>query len=330
MLRLSWFLAEGGHGYATVGAKLKEAVTKAGAQSLELHRIDWDAIIAVHPPTKGYIVGPRPRPDVVFHTMVEANRLPALWRDMVNRVGLVWVPSKFCEDVFRTGGVTVPIMRTGYAVEGTPVRRQNHDGPFRVLAWGDSLASRKNILLAIQVFIDANLPNSELEVKLNLGDFPIPDLMWTDSNNIDHPNIHIYHGNWEKDRLTNWLHSGDVGIYLSGGEGYGLMPKEMMATGLPMISVINTGMHEYLRHTDVLYVPSDKMVPSPFFNRSYRETGFEMHTPDMEAAVAHLRWAYGNREALYDLGMRGSTSALKDTWDLIGQEAYNKLRTHFR
>jgi len=290
-----------------------------------LHRWDWDALIAVHPPLLGAIVGPNPRPDIIFHTMVEANRLPVIWRDAINRTGGVWVPSRFCEQVFRDGGVTVPIFRTGYAVTGTPSKRIPHDGPFRVLAWGDSLASRKNILKVIQTFIDADLPDAILDIKLNLGDFSIPEMTWVDSHGKEYVDIRIRHANWRRDAIQQWLRWGDVGIYLSGGEGYGLMPKEMMATGLPMISVINTGLHEYLDPSLVLHVPSDTLVPSPYFDRTYRESGFVMHEPDHEAAVMHLRWAYEHRLELYAMGMHGAESVLHETWDSIGVAAYVQL-----
>ena len=327
-MKLSWFLSDGGHGYATVGHKLHDAVTAAGAESLAEYRSDWDALIVVHPPTRGYLVGPGQRPDVIFHTMVESNRLPTLWRNVINRTGAVWVPSTFCEQVFRDGGVTVPIIRTGYAVEGTPICREEHDGPFRVLAWGDSLASRKNVLLAIQAFIDANLPDATLDVKLNLGDYPIPNAEWVDSSGKAYPNIRVYHAQWPHTMVIDWLRSGDVGIYLSGGEGYGLMPKEMMATGLPIISVINTGMCDYLTPDDVLYVPSDRLVASPFFDRSYRETGFLAHQPDVEAAVSWLRWAYHNRGELYDIGYMAGKAMVVETWESIGRAAYEQMADH--
>jgi len=327
-MKLSWFLSDGGHGYATVGHKLRDAVTAAGAELLAEYRVDWDSLIVVHPPTRGYLTGPHPRPDVIFHTMVETPRLPSMWRETINRTGATWVPSLFCEQVFRDGGVTVPIIRTGYAVEGIPIRREERDAPFRVLAWGDSLASRKNILLAIQAFIDANLPDATLDVKLNLGDYPIPSATWVDSSGKEYPNIRVCHAQWPRTTVIDWLRSGDVGIYLSGGEGYGLMPKEMMATGLPVISVINTGLHEYLTLDDVLYVPSDHLVPSAFFDRSYRETGFMAYQPDMEAAVAWLRWSYLNRSELYRIGYQAGQRVVQETWESIGISAYQQLVRH--
>jgi len=253
-MKLSWFLSDGGHGYATVGHKLRDAVTAAGAELLAEYRVDWDSLIVVHPPTRGYLTGPHPRPDVIFHTMVETPRLPSMWRETINRTGATWVPSLFCEQVFRDGGVTVPIIRTGYAVEGIPIRREERDAPFRVLAWGDSLASRKNILLAIQAFIDANLPDATLDVKLNLGDYPIPSATWVDSSGKEYPNIRVCHAQWPRTTVIDWLRSGDVGIYLSGGEGYGLMPKEMMATGLPVVDIYG--------ENNIYDLPSDAVMLS--------------------------------------------------------------------
>lgn len=329
-LRLAWQNLLGGHGYATVGEKLKSALARAGALSCANWATDWDALIVVQPPRYGYLVGPGKRPDIVFHTMTEAEYVPPAWVDLINRTGLLWVPSRFCERVFRAHGVHIPIMRTGYGVEGVPVRRvPNAEQPFRVLAWADTFFSRKHIEWAIEVFIAADLPNAVLEVKLNLGEIHIPETGWTDASGRDHQNIRIIHANWSRERLMSWFYSGDVGLYMSGGEGYGLMPKEMMATGLPMITVINTGMLDYLREDMVLFVPAVGMQDSIPLNCTYRASGIQEYVPDRHIAVEHLRWAEGNRDKLADLGIRGARWVFTDTWESIGYDAYRQLHAHY-
>jgi glycosyltransferase involved in cell wall biosynthesis len=328
LLRLSWLQLQGGHGYASVATNFKHQLSKSGATIIPGTSFDWDAVIAFHPASNAALVGPHKRPDLVFHTMTETYHLPKPQVDLLNRTGVVWVPSLFCQEVFEDSGVQVPIFTVGYGIEANPVRRVQHDGPFRVLAWGDTLTSRKNILTAIQAFIAANLPDAVLEVKLNLGGLPVPTMSWSDDSG-DHPNITICHDNWSNYDIQEWLLSGDVGVYLSAGEGYGLMPKEMMATGLPMISVINTGLWSYLNRDVVLYVPSDKLKPSPYFDRIFNTTGMVEHEPDFEAIVAQLHYAYNNREAIYDLGMRGGHHVAQYTWERAGKEAFEQLLEYY-
>jgi glycosyltransferase involved in cell wall biosynthesis len=321
-LRLGYYILEGGHGYAAIGKELKAALGAAGAATIPKDQTDWDLLVAFSPPA-GFLVGPHTRPDVCFHTMIEVNALPANWVTLLNRVGLVWVPSAFCQDVFEGSGVTTPIIRSPYGVRGTPVRRSVRDGTFRVLAWGDTFFSRKNIELTIQAFIAADLKDAELDVKLNLDGISLPVMRWTDEHGHDHPNVTIRHGNWSQAMLNEWMRSGDVGIYLSSGEGYGLMPKEQMASGLPLISVLHTGLTEYLNEQVILPVVSRLEPIRVPLNNAY--TGACHYMPDLESAITQLRWAYHHREELSDLGMTGASHVLQWTWERAGTAAYAQI-----
>ena len=325
---LSWHAPDGeaGHGYATVGKRLYTELKRFGMTMLPADAFGWDALIIVNPPNATYMLGPNLRPDIVLHAMTETNILPSSWVEILNRVGLVWVPSQFVERIFRENGVRTPMMRVGYGFEGTPKERISSDH-FRVLAWGDNLHSRKNMLLAIKAFIAADLPDASLELKLNIG-ADLQDMCWNDGVHT-YDNIIIRHVTWGRERLTAWLESGDIGVYLSGGEGYGLMPGEMMKTGLPMISVRHTGLEEYLTPDIILEVPSTEQS-SFFFNKRFHVTEATEFKPDFDALVEQLRYAAAHRKQIAHLGMRGACHLESYTWDNVGKKAYDFLVHHYR
>jgi len=151
MIRLNWVTILGKHGYGHIGRQLPRALKAAGAINLPDDQFGWDAQIVVHPPTLASHVGPWPlRPDLVFHTMCETDRIPEAWVNIMNRAGLIWVPSTYCREVFKAAGVITTIMQTSYGVEVNLEGRELHGGPFKVLAWGDALYSRKNIIQAMR------------------------------------------------------------------------------------------------------------------------------------------------------------------------------------
>lgn len=186
---------------------------------------------------------------------------------------------------------------------------------------GDGLMTRKNVLLSIKAFLQANLPNSYLEVKISDGIAPRAGIMW---NGKPAENVIINSDPWTRMDLVQWLHSGDVGMYLSRGEGYGLMPMEAMATGLPMIIADNTGMREYASTDVALMVDCPTTAIDESLTAAYGETHFSVH-PDFDQAVEQLRWAYRNRPQLYDLGEKGSAHVTRRTWDEVALEAMYQI-----
>lgn len=188
--------------------------------------------------------------------MYECSPVPPPWAPILNRMGLVWVPSQHSKNLLVEGGVETPIMVCGYGIDPSafyPIDRKGRDGPMKFIAWAQGLSSRKNALMSARAFLAAKLPEDEavLEIKLNDGQgtpyFKDPD------GNV-HPNIWCIAANWDTRQVGDWLRGADCFIYLSAGEGFGLKPLEAMGTGLPVICTYNTGMKEYLTGQNALLV----------------------------------------------------------------------------
>lgn len=301
-------------GYGHVGKELRIGVAKRGVSLLPSTAFGWDAMVICAPPNALYL-GPELRPDVIYHTMFEANPVPPGWVDVLNRVGLVWVPSYDSLALFEFAGVTTPIVVGGYGVDPTlfpAISRKGRSGPLRVLAWGDHLISRKNLLKTIQVFLEAELEDATLEVKVN--DNLFANGVWATGDQGVHTNVRIITETMRRDELVDWLHSGDVLIYLSGGEGFGLIPLEAMATGLPVICAFHTGMREYLTKETALLVPSRGRMPAPTLTAGYG-VPMTIEQPDWDIARDLLRWCYVNREEAAAIGERAAAHAATFTWN---------------
>jgi glycosyltransferase involved in cell wall biosynthesis len=182
-------------------------------------------------------------------------------------------------------------------------------------------------LNAIDVFLAADIPNSVLEVKLSglfsHRDCPPQRLDYTHTDGKQHEAITIDVGIWDTDTLVSWMHRGDAGLYLSAGEGFGLMPLQMMATGLPLVCAYNTGMMEYLTDETALCVPCTKAETTLYEHQSYN---FE---PDMAIAVDMLRSLAENATRRHDLGIRAAAHAATYTWDAAAHAAIHGLRNYY-
>lgn len=331
-LRIAWGpIASAGapYGYGTIGMELKKALDGAGAQMTPLTAFDWDLAVGMGWPAAWIIGQNGPRRDFVWHTMFEATPFPSGWAAVVNQSAGLWAPSKWVAEQFVASGVTAPVFVAGYGVKTETfsppaVDRAERDRSFKVIAWARGLFSRKNLVMAVKAFCAANLPDAVMEVKVNLDDELTTDGMGV----IGRDDVTFIKRDWNSATLANWLRSADVLLYLSSGEGFGLMPLEAMATGLPVICAYNTGMMDYLTERNALLVPCPTMtqVESLGLGAGNERYGFQ---PDFETVVEHLRWAYANRPALYDLGRAAAQDAKTWTWQRAGHEALSGLKRLF-
>jgi glycosyltransferase involved in cell wall biosynthesis len=295
----------------------------------------WDALICVTTPTR-WMIGPTlgPRPDMVFHTMFEATPIPPGWKDVMNCAGLIWVPSQYSADLFREQGVTTPSFVAGYGInhdEYTEVDRSERiekRGTMKFLLWADTLFSRKNVTKVVHAFVDAGLPDAELEVKLHSFAGMTNLTQFADKKGKPLANISLHTGVWQRKKLVSWLHSGDCGLYGSGGEGFGLMPLEMMATGLPVICANNTGMMEYLKPGNHVPVACPRMMRDVTYTVGY---GYDAYTHefDYDQMVEQIRWAYKNRIALDEIGAAGARESRKWDWKEQTERAACAILTHY-
>jgi len=336
-LRIAWAPFAHEHapsGYGVIARELRLALTRAGATILPTTAFGWDCVIAVSLPVAWTVGNSQHRPDLVYHTMYEMDRLPAEWPAVLNGCGLVWVPSAYCERIFRENGVTVPIMCSGYGVDekvfhmGERALSIAPERPMRFIAWGPGYSGRKNLLMAARAFKCAHLPSGEavLEIKVN-ENFGEPIFKDDDGNVID--NIAAVATNWPASTLADWLRTADVLIYPSGGEGFGLQPLEAMACGVLPICAYNTGMTDYLDKLPALRVPCPDRVLSPTYSTIWQQPLYQWQ-PDFNTLVDQIRWCFNHRAQVSVLGATCANEVRANwTWRQAGEKALRLLEAHF-
>lgn len=344
-LRLKWvsMAKMPNHGYGRVGRKFQEALEALpGVRLLDRLEGDWDVRVVVGTPDSWFL--DHPQPDLILHTMWEAWPLPSTWARWVNHVGAVWVPSRWCERILREGGITVPILVCGYGVDPEEYayveRERGPEDPYTFLVWARTLVDRKNSLLAIKAFAKADLPNARMVVKhnFNLGkpghegewarEFPRADVREFRGRYDGRPvrNVTVLTGDlstWEMARL---MARADAFVYLSGGEGFGLMPLEAMATGLPVIAPVHTGMAEFLSDEVALTVPVVGWTDGWTLRDLWGED-CQVLQPDVDAVVERMVWCYEHRKEAAALGRRAAEYVAREwTWERSARRLVSLLR----
>ena len=173
--------------------------------------------------SSSFHAGPR-----VALTMFESSKLPASWATALAGYDAIIVPSHFCADVFRDSGITSPIhvIPLGVSEQHAYVARPvifTEERPMTFLAYLDR-GERKGGFVALQAFLRA------------FGDDPMYRLILKSREpivpfTITNPNIETIQADYTEAELYALHCRADVLINPHRGEGFGLLPREFVASG---------------------------------------------------------------------------------------------------
>lgn len=326
------------HGYGVITNQMWDHLQKVGANMLYPREFGWDWRLAIGTP-QSWMVDPDGRTiaeDFCLHTMFDTDLIPDAWVRILNRIGLVWVPSRWCADTFRFSGVTRPIIVSGYGVdfeafdyvergwlpgESASLRNGTYTFVTQCAGYGD----RKNEALVRQAFADLKLPDARLIVKMRDGGKTI-----TSETRVVGRDIQFKLGDLSTAEWAGMLGTADCFVSASSGEGWSLTPMEAMATGLPTIVMGYGGPCDYIDPSDTLIVDVGEIVWAEQYNRIFRCEG-KWALPDMDSLRSKMKWAYEHREEAAVMGRHAyERMRARFTWDAAMQRAQALLIQHTR
>lgn len=178
----------------------------------------------------------------IGYTPWESTSMRKDWVDIFNQCDEVWATSDWVAEVFKDNGVTKPIYVYPHGIEEIwkPKRRVHQEGKvFKFLHIGEP-SPRKDGQMAVEVFakLFGNNPDYQLTVKAH-GMSTIR--LYDKHNQLVNPdaiynNIKIIHEEYEESELVNLYHQHHVLLYPTWGEGFGFIPLQGLATGMPVIT----------------------------------------------------------------------------------------------
>lgn len=177
-------------------------------------------------------------------TQWESTLVPPNWVKHAKEYNEWWTANQFGADAFINAGVPsekVHIFEHGVDAQlWSPHKRVRKDA-IRFLHI-DSGSPRKRADLAIKAFkaafgdsLDYELTLKYSHEKQSKEDWSNPDVLATHGDWKD-VNVRHLHENLTIDELKSLYDFHDVLIYPSEGEGFGLIPLQALATGMPVIS----------------------------------------------------------------------------------------------
>lgn len=222
------------------------------------------------------------------------------WKHDCAEVDMLIVPCEYCKGVFEQF-VHVPVKVAALAINPAYFVGQKREpsDTFTFVMYG-TLSGRKAPLETLTAFKNAfpqdKYPDARIVFKTRLQYFG-----WGE-NQLPDPDpdtrISIVNGDWYTPQMLEWLLQADAMVYPSKGEGYGMPPREAIATGLPTILGNHTGHEAICDDRYVWPIPVARIENSPL--------GGNWHIPDWDYMIDVMRWMYNNREETYQRGFDAS------------------------
>ena len=177
----------------------------------------------------------------ISYTPWESTIIPDTWKTNLNLVDEIWTTSDWCANVFEDNGFK-DIKVYPHGIDAIWERKRRVPGEVIKFLHVGEPAVRKAGQITVDAFIElfGNDPRYSLTIKAfknsNIRVYNNP----IDKNIIGLPyemysNIKIITDDYTEEQLVKLYHDHDVLIYPSYGEGFGFIPLQALATGMPVI-----------------------------------------------------------------------------------------------
>jgi hypothetical protein len=203
----------------------------------------------------------------ISYTPWESTVIPERWRSNLNLVDEIWTTSDWCANVFEDNGYkNVRVYPHGIDPVWAP-RRRRDDGVIKFLHVGEP-APRKAGQMVVDAFTNlfGNDPRYSLTLKVYKHNTTRIYNNYIDKNiiglpNVLYNNIYIIDTDMTTEELVKLYHDHDVLVYPSYGEGFGFIPLQGLATGIP--TICTDGWAHYDKYLGPLKLKSE-LIDSPW------------------------------------------------------------------
>lgn len=175
----------------------------------------------------------------IGYTPWESTELPEGWLENMKQCDEIWTTSEWCKMVYKSAGIRKPIHVYEHGVDPiwTPKKRVRRD-KLKFLHLGEP-APRKAAQKTLDVFLEAfgNSTDVQLTIKAhNTNTTRVYDRYKSIVCTPDQlKNVRVITKEMTEDELVGLYHEHHALVYPSWGEGFGFIPAQALATGMPTI-----------------------------------------------------------------------------------------------
>lgn len=185
----------------------------------------------------------------IGYTPWESTVIPDTWKHYMEQQNEIWTTSNFCLDIFKKYEVNEVIHMVPHGInpEVWPIEERTLTNDFVFLHIGGP-SERKGAQKVVDAFLD--LFDGQSNMKLIIKSTGVSEARWRRENyyggNIEnHPQVQVITEDIEEQDLVRLYLKSHCMVYPSNGEGFGFIPFQGIATGLPTITTNMTAMADF-------------------------------------------------------------------------------------
>lgn len=254
----------------------------------------------------------------------ETNKLPKDWVERMNSMDEIWTTSEWAKNVFINSGVSVPVYAFNLGVNDyfKPVKRTKKFNQFTFLSIG-SPSTRKNSQMTVDAFL--KLFDGKDNVSLLYKTMDAPDARIRKNGQLMpiscHNQIKIVDRDLPMSELAELYDSIDCVVYPTSGEGWGMLPFQGIAKGIPTICTNATACTEYAD----MSVPLDFNWGTMNISGVYQDTG-TWAEPDFDDLCDKMLYVYNNYEEVAEYTYNNAVTNYSEMrWETVVKEYHNRL-----
>ena len=252
-------------------------------------------------------------------TYLEATRAWDWWIPTMKTFDEIWVGNQFSADAVANSGINVPtyVFELGIDDMWKPFKRGNRD-KIRFLHV-DSGSPRKRADLVEEAFLKLFKNNKDVELTLkyhNSDGYSVMDLF--NAKEVQ-PNIKKIFKTLAQEEMVKLYHQHDILVYPTEGEGFGLIPLQALATGMPTISTSKWCTYEKYLGSNIIESTLGKTQHSGY------HTG-DVIIPSFESTVELMRKAVDDFDSQCDYYYKQAPKVIEEyNWQSQCDKALKSL-----
>lgn len=222
----------------------------------------------------------------IGYTPWESTLVPDSWKYNMIQSSEIWATSNFVKEIYVKNQVhpNVQVIPHGISPEFSIYERELNDKFNFIHIGGDN--KRKNAQMVVDAFLDLYDGDLNFQLILKYNNFCYADV-YLNGQIVpahNHPQIIGIPENFTIDQLVRLYHKCHCLVYPTSGEGFGMIPFEAIATGMPTICTNLTGCADFAQ----MSIP----LPAEWGDADFHNHLYGFNTGD---------WAIPSYDSLIDL-----------------------------
>lgn len=267
----------------------------------------------------------------IQYTPWESDELPDGWVEAFNdNCDEVWTTSPLIAKWYADAGVTKPIKVYQHGIEDIWLpKRRKRGSKLKFLHVGEP-AGRKGGQDTLDAFREVFGDRSDVHLTIkawtrNTTRAYAPTGQVVGSPHIVYNNVSLIHDEYTPDQMVQLFHDHDVLVYPGWGEGFGLIPLQALATGMP--TICTEAWAPYAHHILPSLALSSELISDHPWTNIHKGKMFRPSFEDLKRSLKVIDDSY---EVIAGKAFKQSFYVTEEyNWDRLTEEAFRPIVERF-